>query len=177
MNDAPIEKVTVQVRGKDVILDPDNMKFSDASLSEYMDKEYGWVDYFGKQLEFANKDCLDAEILYEEAYAKKYCEAKDMGWTETRSKQFALADPVVNQGRKDVAKAKEIAALIKAHLKAWDKNHENAQNRGHTLRKEMEKLHREIYKTPGPLPEDATVAIDEDFFKVKSAEVLPQNGE
>jgi len=166
MNDAPLEKVTVQVRGKPVCLDPDNMKFNEITLSDYMDKEYGWIDYFGKQLEFANKDALDAEILYEAEFATKYVAAKDLGGTENYSKQVAAADQTVTALRKDLAIKKETANLIKAHLKAWDKNHDNAQNRGHTLRKEMEKLNRDIYKgTPQQLPDDATIAIDDDFFR------------
>jgi len=32
------------------------------------------------------------------------------------------------------------------YLKAWDKNHDNAQNRGHTLRKELDKLNKDIYE-------------------------------
>ncbi len=168
MIEAPVEKVTVRVRGKDVHLDPDNMKFNEITLSDYMDREYGWIDYFGKQLEFANNEAKDAEIAYESAYAKKYLEAKGMDWTENRAKQFALADPVVNQSRKDAAAQKEIVGLIKAHLGAWDKNHANAQNRGHTLRKELDKLHRDVYKTAEvvtPVAEDDATCTVEDFFK------------
>jgi hypothetical protein len=29
---------------------------------------------------------------------------------------------------------------MQQHLRAWDKAHDNAQNRGHTLRKEMDKF-------------------------------------
>jgi hypothetical protein len=35
--------------------------------------------------------------------------------------------------------------MLRQHLRAWDKNHENAQNRGNTLRKEMERLHKDRF--------------------------------
>lgn len=164
MNDAPTENVIVNVRGRDVHLDPANMRFNEITLSDYMDKEYGWIDYFGKQLEFANKDALDAEIAYEAAFAREYVSAKDLGGTENYSKQKAASDPAVTQLRKDVAIKKEIALLIKAHLKAWDKNHDNAQNRGHTLRKELDKLNRDIRHVADPLA-DGTTCAAEDFFQ------------
>ena len=34
--------------------------------------------------------------------------------------------------------------LLKQHLKAWDKAHENAMSRGHMVRKEMDKLNTDI---------------------------------
>lgn len=163
MKDAPQECVTVQVRGRDVVLDPNNMKFTEVSLSEYMDKEYAWIDYFGKQLEFANKELLDAEIAYEAEYSRRYIIAKDGGNTENYAKADALSDQQVVAARKLVADRKEVVGLLKAHLKAWDKNHDNAQNRGHTLRKEMEKLNRDI-RMGGDLPDNATCNA-EDFFK------------
>jgi hypothetical protein len=37
--------------------------------------------------------------------------------------------------------------LLQQHLRAWDKNHDNAQSRGHMIRKEMDKLNIDIYKS------------------------------
>ena len=36
--------------------------------------------------------------------------------------------------------------LLKQHLRSWDKAHENAQSRGHMIRKEMDKLNTDIMK-------------------------------
>ena len=47
--------------------------------------------------------------------------------------------------RKKAVEAKETVGHLKAHLRAWDKNHENVQNRGHSLRAEMKVLSRDIY--------------------------------
>jgi hypothetical protein len=157
MKSPPIESITVLVNNKEIKLDPKNMEFTDGNISEFMQKEYGWVDYFGKQLELAQKARLLAEIDAEEVYSRKYVEAKDNGGTEQYAKAKATADPEVVMAKKNVVEKKEIEGYIKAHLKAWDKNHENVQNRGHSLRKELDKLNKDIYKT-----------IEDDFDKFTS---------
>jgi hypothetical protein len=48
MKEAPIEKITVTVAGGTVILDPANMHYNENNLADYMNKEYGWIDYLGK---------------------------------------------------------------------------------------------------------------------------------
>lgn len=147
MKNPPIEIITVIVNGKEVKLDPKNMDFTDNNINEYMQREYRWIDYFGKQLELAQKARLIAEIEAEEIYSKKYVEAKDLGGTEQYAKAKANANPDVVEARKNVIEKKEIEGFLKAHLRAWDKNHDNAQNRGHSLRKELDKLNKDIYKT------------------------------
>lgn len=142
----PIEKVKVNVNGKEIILDPKNMEFSDNTLNDYMEKEYGWIDYFGKQLEYAQKERLNAEIDAEAIFSEKYIEAKDNGGTEQYAKAKANADSDVIAAKKKVVELNEIVGQIKAHLKAWDRNHDNAQNRGYTLRKEIDKLNKDVYK-------------------------------
>ena len=147
MKPPPTEIITIIVNNKEIKLDPKNMEFTDNNISEYMQKEYGWIDYFGKQLELAQKERLIAEIVAEELYSKKYVEAKDSGGTEQYAKAKANADPDVVQAKKDVVEKKEVEGFLKAHLRAWDKNHDNVQNRGHSLRKELDKLNKDIYKT------------------------------
>lgn len=157
--DAPIQKIVVTVAGVEILLDPENMKYNENSLAEYMNKEYGWIDYLGKQLEFAQKEVLLAEIDFEAQYSLRFMESKDAGNSDNYAKAFANAHVDVVAAKKKVAERKEVVGHIKAHLKAWDKNHENVQNRGHTLRKEMDKLHRDIYST-----EQETCSA-EDFLK------------
>lgn len=142
----PVEIVKVVVNGKEVSLDAKNMEFSDTTLNEYMEKEYGWVDYFGKQLEYAQKERLDAEIDAEAIFSQKYIEAKDNGGTEQYAKAKANADEDVIAAKKRVVELTETVGQIKAHLKAWDRNHDNAQNRGYTLRKEIDKLNKDVYR-------------------------------
>jgi hypothetical protein len=143
--DAPILKIKIQVAGVDIILDPDNMRYNETNLGDYMSREYGWIDYLGKQLEFAQKELLLAEIDAETVYSKKFLEAKDDGKTDTCSKAYANSCEDFVIAKKKVIDRKEAVGHLKAHLRAWDKNHDNVQNRGHTLRKEMDVLNREVY--------------------------------
>jgi hypothetical protein len=145
MKDAPIEEVKITVGGIELDLDPKNMVFDESTLSNFMEKEFGWIDYLGKKLEEANKECLLAEVEYEKIFAEKFVIAKDQGGTEKYSTFKAQCDPDVVAANKLFIEKKYNVGLLKAHLKAWDKNHENAQNRGHTLRKELDKLNKDIY--------------------------------
>jgi hypothetical protein len=142
----PVEIVKVIVNEKEIVLDAKNMEFSDNTLNEYMEREYGWIDYFGKQLEYAQKERLDAEIDAEAIFSEKYIEAKDNGGTEQYAKAKANSDPDVILAKKKVVTLNETVGQIKAHLKAWDRNHDNAQNRGYTLRKEIDRLNKDVYK-------------------------------
>lgn len=150
MTDAPMEKVTIKVNGRELVLDPDNMRFNEFTLSEYMDKEYAWIDYFGKQLELAHKELSLAELEYETKFNEKYIDAKDGGGSDAYSKAKAQSHPDVVEMQKRVIERREAVGLLKQHLRAWDKNHDNAQNRGHTLRKELDKLNRDIYEGKEP---------------------------
>lgn len=144
-NEAPIEKVKIKVAGVEIVLDPDNMKYNENNLADYMNKEYGWVDYLGKQLEYAQKELLLAEVDSDTVYNKKFIEAKDAGQTDNYAKAFAGAHDDVVEAKKKVIDCKEAVGHLRAHLKAWDKNHDNVQNRGHSLRAEMKVLNRDVY--------------------------------
>jgi hypothetical protein len=163
--EAPVEKVVVEVRGVRIVLDPANMLYNENTLAEFMNTEYGWIDYLGKQLEYAQKDMLYAEVEAEAEYSRKFLEAKtEKGFTENQSKAYALAHHDVVAAKKAHIDKKEIVGHIKAHLRAWDKNHENAQNRGHTIRKEMDKLNRDSFVVND---DDATCSV-EDILGLKS---------
>lgn len=155
--EAPKFKVDVEVAGSLISLDPDNMRFNENNLANYMNREYGWIDYLGKQLEFAQKELLIVEMQADAIFNKKFLEAKDNGKTDSYSKSYAGAHEEYLDAKKSIIDKKQVVGLLKAHLRAWDKNHENVQNRGHTLRKEMDALSREVYPT------------DKDNIKVNSS--------
>jgi hypothetical protein len=159
--DAPIQKVTVTVAGREIVLDPANMKYNENSLQDYMGKEYGWVDYLGKQLEYAQKEALLADIEADRVYGIKFMESKDRGESDNYAKAFANSHVEVVAAKQHLADRKEVVGHLKAHLKAWDKNHENVQNRGHTLRKELDKLHNVHYT------DDATVSFEDAIAATK----------
>ena len=145
--DAPIERVKVVVRNREIILDPDNMRYDENNLPQYMSKEYGWIDYLGKQLEYAQKEVLLAEIDAEAQFSAKFMESKDTGNSDNYAKAYANSHVDVVAAKKLVVDRKEVVGHLKAHLSAWSKNHENAQNRGHTIRTEMKVMNRDIYDT------------------------------
>ena len=153
--DAPLERLTVRVNGRDVLLDPANMKYNEGNLPEYMGKEYGWIDYLGKQLEYAQKEVLLADIDADAMYSLKFLEAKDAGNSDNYAKAYATANVDVVAAKKRVADRKEVVGHIRAHLQAWYKNHDNVQNRGHSLRAEMKVLNRDIYENHDGQPSDS----------------------
>lgn len=146
MAEIPSEKITINVNNKEVVLDPENMKFNEFTLSEYMDKEYAWIDYYGKQLELASKELLLAELAYETKYNELYIQNKDSGGSDAYCKAKAQCDNACVALQEKVIERRATVGFLRNHLKAWDKNHDNAQNRGHTLRKELDKLNKDIYK-------------------------------
>lgn len=160
--DAPIERVTIVVNGQTIVLDPENMKYNENTLGDYMNKEYGWIDYLGKQLEYAQKEVLIASIEAESQYSIQFLKSKDAGNSDNYAKAFANCHNDVVDAKKYVADRKEVVGHLKAHLKAWHDNHENAQNRGHTLRKELGVLRNEFYE-PSQSLDDSTCTV-EDFF-------------
>jgi hypothetical protein len=160
MDKAPVENVTVTVAGEPLILNPNHMKFNENTLSDYMDHEYGWIDYLGKKLEFATKEMMLAEGNHEFLYNKRFVECKDEGGSDNYAKAKASSDTEVVNAYKHYVDRKYVVGVIKAHLRAWDKNHDNAQNRGHTLRKELDKLNKDIYQEK----QDPTCTF-EDFLK------------
>lgn len=111
--DAPIQKVTVKVAGREITLDPMNMKYNENSLGDYMGKEYGWVDYLGKQLEFAQKEVLLADIESDRIYSVKFMESKDRGESDNYAKAFANAHTEVVSARQHLAERKRLWAILK----------------------------------------------------------------
>lgn len=163
---APIEKINVIVNGKNIVLDPENMKYNEATLAEYQTTEYGWIDYLGKQLEFAQKEVLIAEIDLESQYSIKFLESKDLGNSDNYAKAFSNCHVDVVAAKKHLADRKEVVGHLKAHLKAWTSNHSNTTCRSHDLRSEMKILNRDFFETNvNNDPVDSNTCVAEDFLK------------
>jgi hypothetical protein len=140
------------------MLDANKLAFSEGTLSEYLETEGGWIDYFGAKLAEAEKQLAEADMEvereedeYERVYSKIFAMIKDTGGgSDKLTEGKAKTEPMVITARKKVLELKAraieykyIVRLLQQHLRAWDKNHENAQNRGNTLRKELERLHKD----------------------------------
>lgn len=152
------QKITVMVKGQQVELDPANLNFSEATLSEYLEHEGGWYDYYASKLAEAEHTLQLLEIKEDETYGDKftYWKEEQACGSDKLAENKTKSDPDVVNIKQEVADAKRIVRLLQLHLRAWDKNHDNVQSKGHFLRKEMDKLNRDIMTLKG----------DEDYQRI-----------
>jgi len=152
-------KRTVKVYDQNVILDNSKLYFSENTISEYLEQEGAWIAYFGAKLCDAERQHAEIELEveraddeYDRTYSRIFALIKD---TEGKSDKYtegaAKIDPTVvaakqkfSELKAKLIESKHVARLIYQHLKAWDKNHENVQNRGNTLRREMDRLNKDV---------------------------------
>lgn len=128
------------VEGEKVFVNPENLKFNETTLTEYIKVEGGYYDNFGGYLARAEKVLQMAEQEAEELYQERFAFHKNKGGSDKLAEAQAESDDVVKTAKRSVIEVKYVVNRLKNHLKAWDKNHENAQSLGHMLRKEMDKL-------------------------------------
>lgn len=143
MSDDNIEKLNIGERVARI--DPQNLKFNEATLNEYIQKEAGYYDNFGSHLAMAEKLLQREEMLHEKMYSDRFAEAKDNGASDKKAEAIAKGDSEVVILKENIIEAKYKVQRLRRHLYAWDKNHDNAQSLGHMLRKEMDKLNAEIF--------------------------------
>ena len=136
------EKITFA--GFEVVVDTANLKFDEMTLSDYIQKESAYYDNFGGYLALAERSLHAKEVVLEKLYHERFVEAKEMGGSDKLAEAKSKSDPDVNKLKSDIVEAKYVVARLKQHLRAWDKNHDNAQSLGHNLRKQMDKLHGDI---------------------------------
>lgn len=139
-----IEKETLNINGREVVLDPKQLEFDETTLNQYIQTEGGYYDNFGAFMAMAEKVQHLREMEYEAIYCERLVEAKEQGATDKISEAKAKANIDVLEAKKLVIEAKYKVKRLAQHLRAWDRNHDNAQSLGHMLRKEMDKLHSDI---------------------------------
>lgn len=144
MNDEKLE-----FGGHEVMVSTSNLKFDEMTLSVYIQKESGFYDNFGGYLALAERNLHNKEVKLEQLYASKFVEAKEQGGSDKLAEARAKSDMEVSSLKAEIVEAKYVVNRLKQHLKAWDKNHDNAQSLGHMLRKQMDKLHGDIMASPG----------------------------
>jgi len=134
----------MEFSGHAVEVQPDLLRFNEDSLTTYIQSEGGYYDNYGAYLALAEKNLQNKELMAEKLYSERFDEAKEGGCTEKQAEARAKSDSVVIKMKEDVIDARYIVNRLKMHLKAWDKNHDNAQSLGHTLRRAMDKLNGDI---------------------------------
>lgn len=139
-----IEKEEILVGSDKVILDPKNLNFNETNLNEYIIKEGSYYDNFGGYLARAERNLQICELNADEIYSERFSHFKQEGGSDKLCESRAKADSKYIDAKKEVVETKYLVNRLKNHLRAWDKNHDNAQSLGHMLRKEMDKLNMEI---------------------------------
>lgn len=139
----------INLNGEDVILDPQNLRFTDATLNQFFELVSGFCDYYGQKLADANREVSRAEQLFERLYIEKFKEFRegfggDGGKSEKTSELYAKAESEVVKAKTEVHETTYKRDSIWNHLKALNAAREDAHNRGHFLRKELDKLNMEV---------------------------------
>lgn len=135
----------IKIANEEVHLDPKNLEFNEATLVDYLKNEASWYNNFGAKLARAEYLLQSRELEHERIYAEKFRDFKDDGGSDNLCKSKAECDNEVVEAKEKVIKARFKVKLLQQHLRAWDKNHENAQSLGHMLRKEMDKLNADSF--------------------------------
>lgn len=138
-----------------VEVNPQNLRFDETSLSSYIMTEAGFYDNFGAYLALAEKNLQNREILHERLFCERFVEAKEVGASDKLAEAKAKSDKDVILMKEAINDARYIVNRLKNHLKAWDKNHDNAQSMGHMLRKQMDKINGDIYAIPQKYPDNS----------------------
>jgi len=125
-------------------IDVDNLKFSDATLNQFFEKISGITDYVGAALAESTRQHSLLEAKYKQEYIRKFKEYKEDGKSDKTSELYAEGDPDVALIKEAVINAKYVKDRLYAHLSALNNSRDDAHNRGHMLRKEMEKLDMEV---------------------------------
>jgi len=142
--DIPTIKTSIKIGDQEVVLDNSRLAFNEVSLSNFMENLSLWYDYFSQKLAEAEALLSYKEYEYELAFSSAYEKFKEAGCTDKLAEANARKQEEVAEYKKDIIGAKHKVTLLKQHLRSWDKAHENAQSRGHMIRKEMDKLNSDI---------------------------------
>lgn len=127
-----------------VVIDPENLRFDENTLSQYIQNEGGYYDNFGYYLALAERNLQNKENAHEKLFCERFAEAKELGASDKLAEAKAKCDVDVVAFKEDIVQARFVVNRLKNHIKAWDKNHDNAQSMGHMLRKQMDRLNGDI---------------------------------
>jgi len=149
ISDAPESKQTIHISGEEIVLDNSRLAFNEVTLNTFMENLSLWYDYFSQKLAEAEALLAYKENEYDIVFSRKYEEAKEQGCTDKLAEAAAKKNDEVCQAKKDIISSKFKVTILKQHLRSWDKAHENAQSRGHMIRKEMDKLNLDVMQQKG----------------------------
>lgn len=125
-------------------IDPHDLNFTDATLNTFFEKVSGIIDYVGSGHALAMKLNAIAELEYKKKYIEKFKDQKDQGKSDKTAELSAEGDPICVNLKRETIESRYKKDRLYAHLSALNASREDAHNRGHMLRKEMDKLNIDI---------------------------------
>ena len=143
-NTPPQVQTSVKRGGQEIVLDNSRLAFNEISLNNFMENLALWYDYFSQKMAEAEAILAYKEYEYDILFSSSYEKSKEEGCTDKLAEANAKKESNVCEAKREIIGAKHKVTLLKQHLKAWDKAHENAMSRGHMVRKEMDKLNTDI---------------------------------
>lgn len=153
----PINNVRiVNIDGVDVELDPKRLCFSDASLPKFMEELSLWYDYYSSKSVKAEEILANFETRQKTAYFTRFIEGKREVGSDKAAEAFAKTHPEVVALNEAVDKAASNVNQMKEYIRALDKAHQMGQNRGHMIRKEMDKLNANYYNNSNQDSQEST---------------------
>jgi hypothetical protein len=138
----------VHVGKTEVELDPEHLKFSEATLNQRLQEEASLYSYYAEQLTKANYILSLLEDEYDSEYHKKFIECKGTS-SDKLAEASAKGDEKVQECLKKVRQAKYARDAIQAYLRSFDRAHDCLVNLAQNIRKELDKLFTSIKFSPG----------------------------
>jgi len=137
-----IEKI--QLGDQEWTIDSRDLNFTDATLNTFFEKVAGIIDYIGSAHANAMRYHAVCELSYKQMFIDKFKVQKDAGKSDKTAELYAEGDPDCINLKQMSINAKYIKDRLYTHLQALNSAREDAHQRGHMLRKEMDKLHGDI---------------------------------
>lgn len=131
---------TITIGGEEIQIDPSLFQFDQNSLSQYLEVEAGWYSYYGAKLADAEAEYQFIDAKLDATYGEKFVHLKENeGGSDKLVESKVKQDSEYQELNKKKIAAKRRVKLLQQHIRAWDKNHDNAQQLGYLLRKELDK--------------------------------------
>jgi len=135
---------TIQFQDTEWKIDTGDLTFTDATLNQFFEKVGAIIDYIGAAHANAMRYHNVCELSYRHRYIEKFKHHKDAGRSDKTAELYAEGDPECIELKNLIIQAKYNKDRLYAHLQALNSSREDAHQRGHMLRKEMDKLHGDI---------------------------------
>jgi len=130
----------IKVGAQEVDLDPELLKFSEASINQFLEKFAAHYNYYTEKHADAQFLHRKYEDLYDAKYGEKFKLFKDAGGSDKLCECRCKADPEVLEASESVRIARRNVDLLWGFLRAMDRAHEDAMQMCYNIRKEMDKL-------------------------------------